>query len=119
MRIFGIFMLTGVGVFIAITDVSIFAYPAVEFTFSNSGWGFMLNLALLFLGVATGITLTDKDKKDADKYFSELMDLVELHNNYKRECTAREEYLQKQIKTYSDTLFNINPLAWNKGGDDD
>ena len=115
MRIFGIFALTILGVYLSIISVNGSLQDFTLVGVSPFGiTGFAINILILFVGVATGfLLLSDKDDR-ATEYYNKYYALVEEHERLKGQ---RDELRLDAIRNFDQIFQELKALRKQKGLD--
>jgi len=100
MRIFGIFMLTGLGIMLSVVSVngSFQDFTLVGF----SGVSFALSILILFVGVATGVLLMEDNHKQYLIYYDRYYKLVKKHDK----LTLQRDDLRLDAIRQFDRIFS-------------
>ena len=115
MRIFGIFALTGLGVYLSIISVNGSLQDFSLVGVSPFGiTGFAINILILFVGVGTGVLLLSDDSDRATEYYNKYYVLVEEHEKLKGQ---RDELRLDAIRNFDQIFQELKALRKQKGLD--
>jgi hypothetical protein len=115
MRIFGIFALTILGVYLSIISVNGSLQDFSLVGVSPFGiTGFAINILILFVGVATGVLLLSDYSDRATEYYNKYYALVEKHEKLKGQ---RDELRLDAIRNFDRIFQEIKALRKQKGLD--
>ena len=110
MRIFGLFMLTGLGIMLSVVSVN---GGFQEFTLVGIGFtGFAMNILLLFVGVAIGVLLLSDNNDRATEYYNKYYVLVEEHERLKGQ---RDELRLDAVRNFDQIFQELKRLKNEKG----
>ena len=105
MRMFGLFMLTGLGIMLSVVSVN---GSFQEFTLEGIGFtGFTLNILLLFVGVAIGLLLMEDNRKQYLRYYDAYHRLVTTHDKLTHQ---RDELRLDAIRNFDKIFSELKKL---------
>ena len=113
MRIFGIFALTILGVYLSIISVNGSLQDFSLVGVSPFGiTGFAINILILIVGVATGVLLLSDNSDRAIEYYNKYYALVEEHEKLKGQ---RDELRLDAVRNFDQIFQELKRLKNEKG----